>query len=132
MQIRKYLWRTLALGVIGFAGLFHPQEAESIAYLSGSWSCGAYANCAFFRTSSNHATYQWSFGDGSYSGLTTAVTTYHTYNIPYSTTPVHFTVYLSGYATSGGGSPDNVVGCTITTYRTGVGGDPTSFSGDCT
>lgn len=113
------------------AALLLPQKASGIGALSGTWSCGAYASCAFQITSSNHATYQWNFGDGNFSGLTTAATTWHTYSIPYTTTPQNFTVYLMGYATSGGGSPDNIVSCTVTTYRTGVGGDPTTFSGSC-
>jgi hypothetical protein len=118
--------------LIGSAALLLPQKASGVAVITGTWSCNAYASCTFQRTSSNHATYQWNFGDGNFSGLTTAVTTGHTYNIPYTTTPQNFTVYFMGYATSGGGSPDNVAGCTVTTYRASVGGDPTTFSGNCT
>jgi hypothetical protein len=132
MRIRKSHLLQCAAGIlISSFALLLPQKASAIAPLSATWSCGASATCAFTRTSSSHATYQWNFGDGNFSGLTTAVTTYHTYNIPQTTTPQHFTVYFMGYATSGGGSPDNIVGCTITTYRTAVGGDPTSFSGSC-
>lgn len=132
MQIRKnlLLLSSVAMLVCGLT-LLHPRSASGIAPLGGTWSCDANARCAFTRTTSNHATYQWNFGDGSFSGLTTSVTTYHFYNIPQTTTPQHFTVYLMGYATSSGGSPDNIVSCTITTYRTAVGGDPTSFSGTC-
>lgn len=129
MQARHLLFAVgLLMGSIALVG---PQKASSIGTLSGSWSCDAYAQCAFQRTSSNHATYQWNFGDSNFSGLTTAVTTYHTYSIPQTTTPQHFTVYFMGYATPAGGSPDNIVSCTITTYRTTVGGDPTTFSGTC-
>lgn len=129
---RKSLILLCSLTLIAFSAmLMQPRQASAIAPLGGSWICNAYAQCSFTRTTSNHATYQWNFGDSSFSGLTTAGTVYHTYNIPYSVTPVHFTVYLMGYATSSGGSPDNIVGCTITTYRTAVGGDPTTYSGTC-
>jgi hypothetical protein len=132
MKTRKRQILLCTAGIlIGSLALLLPQNASGIAPLSGTWSCGAYASCVFQITTSNHAAYQWNFGDGSFSGLTTAATTWHTYNIPPTTTPQHFTVYLMGYATSSGGSPDNVVGCTITTYRTSVGGDPTQYSGNC-
>jgi hypothetical protein len=132
MKVRKSLLvlSTIALIALGVT-MALPKKASALSPLGATWSCGAYANCSFTRTTSNHATYQWSFGDGTSTGLTTAGTVYHNYNIPYSVTPVHFTVYLSGYATSGGGSPDNIVACTITTYRTAVGGDPTTYSGTC-
>jgi hypothetical protein len=131
MEVRKCLVLLVGIAILVGSVALLPQQASGIGVLTATWSCGAYAGCTFTRTSSNHATYQWAFGDGTFSGLTTAVTTNHTYNIPYGTDPVHFTVYFSGYATPGGGSPDNVIGCTVTTYRTGVGGDPTEFSGNC-
>lgn len=131
MKLSKRLSLLCAAALVCTPTLLFPPKASAIAPLAGTWICNAYGSCSFTRTTSNHATYQWSFGDGSFSGLTTAVTTNHTYSIPANNTIYHFTVYLSGYATSGGGSPDNIVGCTITTYRTGVGGDPTTFSGNC-
>jgi hypothetical protein len=131
MRIGKHHVFLCTVGIlIVSAALLLPQKASGLA-LSGTWSCGAYASCVFQITSSNHATYQWNFGDGNFSGLTTAATTWHTYSIPYTTTPQNFTVYLMGYATSSGGTPENIVSCTVTTYRTGLGGDPTSFSGSC-
>jgi hypothetical protein len=132
MKVRKslLLLSTIALIALGVT-LMVPQDASAVAPLGGSWTCNAYAQCSFTRTTSNHATYQWNFGDGSFSGLTTAGTVYHTYNIAQTVTPQHFTVYLMGYATSSGGSPDNIVSCTITTYKPGVGGDPTTYSGTC-
>ena len=132
MHVRKslFLLCAMTLLVCGLA-LLLPQRALGIAPISGTWTCNAYASCAFTRTSSRHATYEWYFGDGSSSGLTTAVTTYHTYNIPQTNTPQQYTVALFGYATPYGGNFDNFATCTITTYRTGVGGDPTTFSGNC-
>ena len=131
MKLSKRLSLLCAATLFCTLAFLLPRQASAIAPLAGTWTCNAYANCSFTRTTSNHATYQWNFGDGSFSGLTTAVTTNHTYNIPANNNLYHFTVYLIGYATSGGGSPDNIVSCTITTYRTGVGGDPTTFSGNC-
>ncbi len=120
-----------AAALLCASAFLFPRKASAIFPLSGTWSCSAYASCVFNITTSNHPSYQWSFGDGTSSGVTTATTTWHTYNIPYTTTPQNFTVYLVGYTTSGGGTIDNIVGCTVTTYRTSVGGDPTTFSGNC-
>jgi hypothetical protein len=127
--------RLLVLGavaiLVGSFGLLLPQKASGIGVLTGTWSCNAYATCTFTRTSSNHATYQWNFGDGTSTGLTTATPVFHTYDMPADNVERQFTVYFIGYATSGGGSPDNIIACNVTTYRTGVGGDPTTFSGNC-
>ncbi len=131
MRIRLRLL-LCATGIL-IAGLvvLLPQQGFGVGALSGTWSCGAYGNCTFQRTSANHATYQWYFGDGTSSGLTTAVTTGHTYTIAIPNTPQNFTAYLLGYATPAGGSPDNIVTCNVTTLRASAGGDPTTFSGNC-
>src|SRR5690242_16624184 len=100
MKVRKSLVVLCTITAIAFGlSLTVPKKASAVSPLAGSWTCNAYAQCSFTRTTNNHATYQWNFGDGSFSGLTTAGTVYHTYNIPYTITPQHFTVYLMGYAT---------------------------------
>lgn len=131
MRIRNLLLLCVVAMLFCSLTLLLPQRASGVAPLSGTWSCNAYASCVFTRTSSRHATYQWYFGDGSSSGLTTAVTTYHTYSIPQANTPQQYTVTLVGYATPYGGNFDNLVTCTVTTYRASAGGDPTTFSGSC-
>ena len=129
MKLSKRLSLLCAAALVCTLALLLPPKASALAPLAGTWSCGAYAGCVFNVTTSNHASYQWGFGDGTSSGITTATTVWHTYNIPYTTTPQHFSVTLVGYNSAG--SIDNIVGCTVTTYRTGVGGDPTTFSGNC-
>ena len=121
---------TLGLFLVDVA-LLLPQQASSYAPLTGTWSCGAYGSCLFQVTSHNHPAYQWNFGDGNFSGIQTSASIYHTYNIPADSLPHYFQVYLIAYGTVSGGSPDNIVGCAITAYRSSAGGDPTHFSGTC-
>jgi hypothetical protein len=121
-----------ALVLLGAMIFLTPQKASSIGTLTGTWSCGAYAGCVFNITSNNHPAYQLNYGDGVFSGVQTTHAYWHTYSIPTGPTPRHFTAYILAYATTGGGSPDNIIGCTVTTYNAGVGGDPTNFSGSCT
>jgi hypothetical protein len=106
------------------------RKAEAVGDLEFDWDCDQLAQCTFTRVLNNHATYQYNFGDGNFSGLTTSTTVYHTYSIPNGTS--NFTVYFMGYATSSGGSPDNIIGCTVTVdYSPGVGGHPGTH-GTCT
>jgi len=131
-KVTQKALRRWAFGLFLVAlALLVPQDASSIGTLTGTWSCGAYASCLFVVTSHNHAAYQWNFGDGNFSGVQTSTSVYHTYNISQGTDLRHFQVYVMAYATVNGGSPDNIIGCYITTYKTTVGGDPTTFSGDC-
>lgn len=122
-----------ALTVAALCGLasLAPQKAEAIGTLTGNWWCDAYAQCEFTVTSNNHPAYSFGFGDGASTGVQTSKTAYHFYSSVSGVTPVHFTAYILAYATTGGGSPDNIIACNITTYRTTVGGDPTTFSGTC-
>jgi hypothetical protein len=132
MRIRpRHLLLCTTAILIASLVLLLPRQGFGVGSLSGTWRCGTSSSCSFQRTSSQHATYQWYFGDGTSSGLTTAVTTWHTYSTPTPNIPYYFTAYLVGYATPNGGNPDNIVTCNVTAMRTTVGGDPTSFSGNC-
>lgn len=116
---------------VGAMALLMSRPAQPIAPLTGNWSCGAYASCVFTITSNNHPAYQLNYGDGTFSGVKTTRMYTHLYSIPTGPTLKHFTVYIMAYGTIAGGSPDNIIGCTVTTYNAGVGGDPTNFSGSC-
>jgi len=107
--------------------LFWPAPAKSLAPLAYSWSCAS-RYCSFYVTTNNHGAYQWNFGDGTISSKTTSTTAQHFYNIPIDEQFHNFTVTLAGYATINSGSPDNIIGCTITVAASAVG---IGTSGSC-
>jgi hypothetical protein len=111
---------TLVLLLALAAVLGWTPPAESLAPLGYTWSCAS-RYCSFYVTTHNHAAYQWNFGDGTITGISTSTTATHFYNIPVDEQFHSFNVQLAGYATVSSGSPDNIIGCTITVAASNVG-----------
>jgi len=104
-----------------------PVPAKALAPLGYSWSCAS-RFCSFYVTTSNHGAYQWNFGDGTITGITTSTSASHFYNVPIDEQFHNVTVYLAGYSTPSSGSPDNIIGCQITYAASAVG---IGTSGSC-
>jgi hypothetical protein len=113
----------LSLGLVVAA----PPKAESLAPLGYNWSCSS-RSCSFNVTTSNHGGYQWNFGDGTITGVSSSTSAYHFYNTKIDNQFHTANVTLAGYATAGGGSPDNIVGCQIVYAASAVG---IGTSGSC-
>jgi hypothetical protein len=111
---------TLALLVM------QPPPASSLAPLGYSWSCAS-RSCSFYVTTTNHGAYQWNFGDGTITGVSTSTTASHNYTTPIDEQFHNANVALAGYSTPSAGSPDNIIGCQIT-YAASVVGIGTSGS----
>ena len=101
--------------------------AKALAPLAYSWSCAS-RYCSFYVTTNYHGAYQWNFGDGTLTGISTSTTASHFYNIPVDEQFHTSTVYLMGYSTVDSGSPDNIIGCTVTFAASNVG---IGTSGSC-
>ena len=113
----------LTLGAL----LLMPPPAKSLAPLAYYWSCGS-RYCSFGVTTTNHGAYQWNFGDGTITSITTSTTASHFYNIPIDERFHNFNVALAGYSAVNSGSPDNIIGCQITVAASAVG---IGTSGSC-
>jgi hypothetical protein len=113
----------LSLGLVVAA----PPKAESIAPLGYSWSCSS-QNCSFTVTTSNHGGYLWNFGDGTITGVSSSTSAFHHYSTPNDNQFHYANVNLAGFATAGGGSPDNITGCQIVYAASAVG---IGTSGSC-
>jgi hypothetical protein len=117
-----------AMATVLAVALMIPKSAYSLAPLGFHWSCYQ-DTCTFTRTTNNHSSYKYNFGDGSFSSCTTSGSASHTYSVGYG--DFFFTVYFIGYGSSDcSTSPDNIVGCTIEVYNPAIGGAP-PVSGDC-
>jgi hypothetical protein len=131
--MKRHLIRTLLIFAALLVALIiiPPQQSDALAPLAYRWHCNAYnGSCSFTVTTSNHSFYNWNYGDGSFSGISSSTTVYHTYNVPKSQNPYYFTVYLIGYNSSAS-SPDNIIGCTIEVYNSySPGGNP-GTAGTC-
>jgi len=103
-----------------------PPPATSLAPLGYSWSCAS-RSCSFYVTTSNHGAYQWNFGDGTITGITTSTIASHNYTTPIDEQFHNANVALGGYSTPTSGSPDTIIGCQIT-YAASVVGIGTSGS----
>lgn len=103
------------------------RPAESVAPLGYSWSCAS-QSCSFYVTTTNHGAYQWNFGDGTITGISTSTSAFHVYGTPNDGQFHHADVALAGYATVNSGSPDNIISCTITYAASSVG---IGTSGSC-
>jgi hypothetical protein len=110
----------VCLAFLAVFWLTPPPPAEAIFPLAYSWSCTS-RYCSFSVTTSNHGAYAWGFGDGTSAGKSTSTTVYHFYDIPVDEDFHNFDVNLVGYATMSSGSPDNIIGCTITVAASNLG-----------
>jgi hypothetical protein len=118
-----------AIATVLAVNLTIPQRAASLAPLGFHWECDS-RNCTFTRTTNNHSSYNYAFGDGSFSSCTTSGSANHTYSV--GNGDYFFTVYFAGYGSSNcSTSPDNIVGCTVEVYNPAVGGFPGDTQGDC-
>lgn len=118
---------TLAVLLALTAVLGWAPPAESVAPLGYSWSCTS-RFCSFSVTTTNHGAYQWGFGDGTSSAKTTSTTANHFYNVRIDEQFHTVNVTLSGYATLGSGSPDNIIGCNVVFAASSLG---IGTSGSC-
>ena len=109
------------------AGVLTGGPARSIAPLGYSWSCAS-RYCSFTVTTSYHGAYQWNFGDGTLTGISTSTSASHFFNVPVDETFHNSTVHLIGYSTPTAGSPDNIIACTVTFAASNVG---IGTSGSC-
>lgn len=126
---RKLIATSMCLALAAGALVSAPRKASALAPLSFSWSCSPPdGECDFTVTSTNHAKYYWSFGDGSSYGPTTSTTAFHDYTV--TTGGQYFTVTLVGYATVGSSSPDNIISCQIEAQGPSPGGNP-GAGGNC-
>lgn len=133
--------KAIFAAMFGFAAvgsISYVEDAEALWPLSYQWACGAYSPtqvvCDFTITSSTPPAgyrYQWLFGDGSQTGLTTSTTVTHYYAVSRGQEQA-FTVTLVGYSSPTPGiSPDNIVACSVVAGNSyGVGGDP-GTGGNC-
>jgi hypothetical protein len=120
---RKLTAAAMCLALAVGAMISTPQKASAIAPLSFTWSCAPPdGECYFTVTSTNHAKYVWNFGDGTGFGPTTSTSAYRDYAV--SSGGQFFTVTLSGYATVGSSSPDNIISCQIEAQGPSPGGNP--------
>jgi len=94
-------------------------EASASTQAKFEWSCGAYANCAFFEIGTG-STPTFFFGDS-----TSGSGPYHYYPQigGYTNYFVEMVVWI--------GSTPYETSCTISVYHSGVGGDITSTGGTC-
>lgn len=120
-------YRALTALLLLAAILGGSRPAASLAPVAYSWSCAS-RYCSFYVTTSNHGAYLWNFGDGTITGVSTSTTASHFYNIPVDNQFHTANVALAAYSTPSSGSPDNIIGCTITFAAANVG---IGTSGSC-
>ena len=126
--------RNIAIGLTFLVSTLYVKDAQALWPISYSWHCGPASSattvgCSFTVTNPGPTGYhyQWQFGDGAQTGLTTSMTATHTYAVSSSQT---FSVTLIGYATANS-SPDNIIQCSIMVENNyGIGGDP-GTGGSC-
>lgn len=124
MSLKKKLFLAAVLvALVATVIVSTPKRASAIAPLEFDWFCSPPDGvCDFEVTTNNHPKVTWSWGDGTSTGPTTSMTATHDYHV--TTGGQFFTVTLTGYATVGSSSPDNIIQCQIEAQGPSPGGNP--------